>query len=415
MPVATGNSFDVIVVGGGPVGWACALAVKKKTASVCVIDRAGIPKMPSGAMQSRVYTVTQDHLLWLDELDVALDKARCAEVDRIRVFTQSGLLALNIDSRDARKMRLAKVVEHEHLSAATAARALQVGVQYLQSEVVASGALDAYRYVELADGSLLNAKLVVFAQGTDTMLLDTLHIQSIRRDYERVAVVANFTTENAHRGAAQQWFLPDQSILALLPLPDAPPDTEPIAPPQSNNAYRSSVSMVWSTTVSHAAALKAMSETELCAAVSQATGNALRVSSVIAACKQFPLQLVRVADPVAERALVVGDAAHAVHPLAGQGVNLGLGDAIALGEALSFASQVDDDVGHALLLAKYRRSRYAAVATMQAATDGLARIYNLSSAENSSPLLPSASVGDLGMRVLGTLPAFRRILSSAAS
>jgi 2-polyprenylphenol 6-hydroxylase len=409
MRATAGNSFDVIVVGGGPVGWACALAMKKTAASVCVIDRASIPNMPSGAMQSRVYTVTQDHLRWLDELGVVLDNARCAEVDRIRVFTQSGQLALNIDSRDAKKMRLAKVVEHEHLSAATAARAIQVGVQYVQSEVVTSGVLDAHRYVELADGSLHNAKLVVFAQGADTKLLDTLHIQSIRRDYDRVAVVANFTSEDAHRGAAQQWFLPDQSILALLPLPDAPQVT------QSSNAHRAAVSMVWSTTASHATALKAMSMPALCAAVSQATGNALRLSSVIASCRQFPLQLVRVADPVAERALVVGDAAHAVHPLAGQGVNLGLGDAIALGEALSLASQVDSDVGHTLLLAKYRRSRYAAVAAMQAATDGLARIYNLSSAENSSPLLPSASVGDLGMRVLGTLPAFRRILSSAAS
>jgi 2-polyprenylphenol 6-hydroxylase len=401
MQTATANSFDVIVVGGGPVGWACALAIKKTAGRVCVVDRAATPKMPSGAMQSRVYTVAANHLRWLEEHDVALDHARCAEVDRICVFTQSGLLALNVDARDARKARLAKVVEHEHLSAAAALRALQIGVAHVHGEVAASGMLDGKRYVELADGSLLNAKLVVFAQGANTNLLDTLGVHSIRRDYQRVAVVANFAASDAHRGAAQQWFLPDQSILALLPLP--------------NDADRSAVSMVWSTTAMHAAALQAMPEPELCAAVSHATGNALRLSTVIAGCKQFPLQLVRVADPVLERALVVGDAAHAVHPLAGQGVNLGFADAIALGAALSLVAQVDGDAGHQLLLAKYRRSRYAAVAAMQAATDGLARIYNLSSAENSSPLLPSAAVGDLGMRVLGTLPAFRRILSSAAT
>ncbi len=401
MQSVASNSFDVIVVGGGPVGWACALAAKQTAARVCVIDRATTPKTPSGAIQSRVYTVTEDHLRWLSEHGVVLDGARCAEVDRIRVFTQSGQLALNIDARDARKMRLAKVIEHEHLSAATATRALQTGVQYVQGEVATSGVLDGERYVELADGSLRNAQLVVFAQGANTGLLDALGVQSIRRDYERVAVVANFAASDAHRGAAQQWFLPDQSILALLPLPD--------------DAGLPAVSMVWSTTASHAAELHAMTESELCATVSRATSSAMRPSSVIAACKEFPLQLVRVADPVAERALVVGDAAHAVHPLAGQGVNLGLGDAMALCEALSLKAQVGGDVGHGLLLAKYRRSRYAAVAAMQAATDGLARIYNLSSAENSSPLLPSAPIGDFGMRVLGTLPAFRRILSSAAS
>jgi 2-polyprenylphenol 6-hydroxylase len=401
MQAFTGQSFDVIVVGGGPVGWACALAVKTAVGRVCVVDRAAAPKMPTGAMQSRAYTVAEDHLRWLGEHHVDLNVARCAEVDCIRVFTQSGQRALNVDARDARKTRLAKVVEHAHLSAVAALRALHLGVVHVQGEVVASGLLDAERYVELADGSLLNAKLVVFAQGANTNLLDALGVQAIRRDYQRVAVVANFTSRDQHFGAAQQWFLPDQSILALLPLPD--------------EGDCAAVSMVWSTTATHAAALSAMSEPELCAAVSNATGNALRLDTVIAGCKQFPLQLVRVADPVLPRALVVGDAAHAVHPLAGQGVNLGLGDAIALGEAFTLAPQVSGDVGHGLLLAKYRRSRYAAVAAMQAATDGLARIYNLSSAENSSPLLPSAAVGDLGMRVLGALPAFRRILSSAAT
>jgi 2-polyprenylphenol 6-hydroxylase len=395
------SRFDVIVVGGGPVGWACALSACESAKRVCVIDPGEIPSVPANAIGSRVYTVTQDHLSWLTARGVVLDRARCANVDRIRVFDQSGNAALNIDASDARKARLASVLEHDHLSAAVASRALQRGVQFVRGDVSSSGVLDDMRYVELADGALLNAALVVFAQGANTPLLENIGVKTLRRDYERVAVVANFVAQDAHRGVANQWFLPDQSILALLPLPD-----------HENNA---AVSMVWSTTPSHAESLISMNEEDLCAAVSHATGNKLCVTRVTASCKTFPLRLIRLADPVAERALVVGDAAHAVHPLAGQGVNLGLGDAAALADALSYASQVGGDVGHALLLAKYRRSRYAAVAAMQAATDGLARIYNLSSAENSSPLLPSASIGDFGMRVLGTLPAFRRILSSAAS
>jgi 2-polyprenylphenol 6-hydroxylase len=399
---STGDSrFDVIVVGGGPVGWACALAARESAKRVCVVDRGEVPSLPTNYIGSRVYTVAQDHLNWLHQRGVILDATRCADVDRIRVFDQSGNSALNIDARDARKARLASVAEHNHLSAAIAARSLQKGVQFVQGEVKSSGVLDEVRYVELADGSLLNAALVVFAQGAHAALLDAIGVKALRRDYERVAVVANFIALDAHRGAAQQWFLPDQSILALLPLPD-----------HENCA---AVSMVWSTTPSHADALKAMSDDALCATVSNATGSKLPVSRVLSPCKSFSLQLIRIADPVAERALVVGDAAHAVHPLAGQGVNLGLGDAMALGPALSLAAQVNGDAGHALLLAKYRRSRYAAVAAMQAATDGLARIYNLTPSENSSPLLPSASAGDFGMRVLGTLPAFRRILSSAAS
>ncbi|MGL4234139.1 MAG: FAD-dependent monooxygenase [Casimicrobium sp.] len=395
--------FDAIVVGGGPVGWACALAMvaTNKTLDVAVVDRIAPPSMPQGRIGARVYTVSEDHLRWLNDCGVTIDTTRSAQVERIRVYDQAHRSVLAIDTRDARKEKIAAIVEHDALTAAIATRALEKKVHFVQGEVKATDLLDGERFVELVNGTLLNAKLVIVAQGADARLVEALGVEVLKRDYDRVGVVANFATETPHRNEAQQWFLPDGSILALLPLP--------------NDEGDGAVSMVWSTTSVHASALETMSLDALCAEISQATQAQVRPTRVNSPCKSFPLKLSRVADPVLPRALIVGDAAHAIHPLAGQGVNLGLADARALGDALARASEVRGDIGHALLLAKFRRCRYAAVAAMQTATDALARIYNGALNDANSSFLPTAAVSDLGMRVLGAVPAFRRMLSSVAS
>jgi 2-polyprenylphenol 6-hydroxylase len=395
--------YNILIVGGGPVGWACALACTHAhpRARVAVIDRSDAPSLPRAMMGERVYTVTEDNLAWLATLGVRIDDARAANVDRIRVFDQSGRSALTVDARDARSIRLAKVIEHDALTCAIAARAKALGVQFIRGEAKGTGVLDEQRYVELTDGQLLNTKLAIVAEGAGSTLREALGVVALKRDYDRVGVVAHFAIAEPHRGQARQWFVPDQSILALLPLVDI--------------EARAAVSMVWSTTKAHAESLAAMNDAELCEAVSNATRNTVAIESALTRCTSFPLRLTRVADPVATRALVVGDAAHAIHPLAGQGVNLGLGDARALAETLQNAEQVGGDFGHSLLLAKFRRSRYAAVLAMQAATDGLARIYNLNTSYFVNAPLAPAAIGDLGMRVLGKLPAFRRLVSSAAS
>jgi 2-polyprenylphenol 6-hydroxylase len=160
--------------------------------------------------------------------------------------------------------------------------------------------------------------------------------------------------------------------------------------------------------VQRAAELCALAEHGLVDAVNAATGQTVSVSGMIDRAHSFPLALVRVADPVVSRLVVVGDAAHAIHPLAGQGVNLGLGDARGLQAVWQQAGTVGGDAGHALLLGRYRRSRFGPTLAMQLATDGLFRLYN----QMDHALLMAA--GDLGMRFLNRLPAFRRTLSTNA-
>jgi ubiquinone biosynthesis UbiH/UbiF/VisC/COQ6 family hydroxylase len=397
-------SLDVLVAGGGPVGWACALAAKTalgKRARVAVIERDPLPQIANGArLSARVYTVAAGNLLWFEALGVRFDAARSASVTDMLVHGRDGRASLRISANDAGQRELAQVIEHEALAAATAARAQALGVQLIKGECVALHDSDptdggAHRLVELADKSLLSTRLLLAADGTHSRVREAAGLAASTRPYAQRGVVANMICATPHRDTARQWFLPDGSILALLPLPSI------------NGA--AAVSMVWSVPPARADVLCALPTDALLAEINTASANALGVCEVVGAARQFPLTLLRLPDPVAPRFLAVGDAAHAMHPLAGQGVNVGLADARCLADVLPRAGEVHDDPGHALLLARYRRERFGPTFAMQLATDSLFRLYN----QSEHPLLMAA--GDAGMRLFGHLPAFRRTLSSTAS
>ena len=389
---------DVLVAGGGPVGWACALAAQValgRRARVVVVERESSGSaIPTSTLSARVYTIASGNLRWLTEQGVQFDLARSAAVTDIVVSGRDGEQSLRISANDAGEAELAKVLEHESLTHAIALRARALDVQLVSSAVTALYDLDEQKLIELADGRMLQARVVIAADGMQSKLRDLSGISATLRSYPQHGVVAHLGCEKPHRGAARQWFMPDGSILALLPLPDVDGVL--------------AVSMVWSASDTRAEALCAMSSAELLDAVNAASQYAASATHVISAGQQFPLALVRVANPVAKRLVVVGDAAHAVHPLAGQGVNLGLADARALHDVWRQAAGVGGDAGHALLLGRYRRERFGPTLAMQLATDGLFRLYN----QADHPMLMAA--GDAGMRLLSRLPAFRRVLSTNA-
>ena len=390
--------LDVAVAGGGPVGWACALAAKLALGSrsrVTLIEREALPSIAaSDPLFPRVYTVASGHLVWLGEQEVSIDPNRSESVRQIVVSGRDGGESLRVGAGDAGRDELARVVEHEALTLAIATRARQLGVQLLAGETAALHDDDGVKLLELTDRRVVSARAVVVADGVRSTLRAEAGIEASQRAYAHHGVVVHLVCTEPHRGAARQWFLPDGSILALLPLPMV--DGE------------HAVSMVWSAHPDRADALCAMCSDELLNEINAASGQQAHVVRLLGACRRFPLSLVRAGNPVADRVVVVGDAAHAVHPLAGQGVNLGLGDARALHELWLDASSVGDDPGHALLVGRYRRMRYGPTLAMQLATDGLFRLYN----QVDHPLLMAA--GDAGMRLFGRLPAFRRTLSTAA-
>jgi len=399
------TSFDVLVAGGGPVGWACALAARHalgNTARVAVVERDALPDAKSWTtdkpLSARVYTVAAGNLRWLASQDVLFDPARCATVSEMRVHGRNGAESLHIRATDIGEDELARIIEHEAMTFAIARAAVQAGVLLVCGEGVdvhdgGDVGVEA-KLLELADRSLLQARLVIVADGVQSRLRDAAGLVATRHSYPQHGVVANLIAESGHRDTAAQWFLPDGSILALLPLPDI--------------AGASAMSMVWSTDPRRAASLCAMADDELLRAINAISGQTIRLRAVAGRPRSFPLNLLRLADPVGKRVLVVGDAAHAMHPLAGQGVNVGLADARCLFDLWSSVAMAADDPGHPLLLARYRRQRYGPTLAMQMTTDGLFRLYN----QSEQPLLMAA--GDAGMRLLGRVPAFRRTLSTAA-
>jgi ubiquinone biosynthesis UbiH/UbiF/VisC/COQ6 family hydroxylase len=296
---------------------------------------------------------------------------------------------LNFSAYDIGQRALAWIVEERELRAALVPLVHGAGV-----EIVAPAAFSALSFspdiaeLTLDGGERIAARLVVGADGVKSWVRRAAGLLVDPRPYGQTAVVANFACERAHHGCARQWFLPGEGILAYLPLPGR------------------RVSIVWSAPEALAAELMALAPDALCERVAAAGHQSLGRLTPVTPPAAFPLRFLRLPSPIAHRLALVGDAAHGVHPLAGQGVNLGFGDAHALAEVLAQRGPVTDP-GATILLERYARRRAEPVLAMQAVTDGLARLFSLST--------PGARfLRNAGMTAVDRLPLVKSLLSQPA-
>ncbi|HZQ60785.1 MAG TPA: FAD-dependent monooxygenase, partial [Casimicrobiaceae bacterium] len=206
--------------------------------------------------------------------------------------------------------------------------------------------------------------------------------------YGQTAVVANYECERAHHGRASQWFRRDGGVLAWLPLPGR------------------RMSMVWSAPTVLATELLQLSPPELAERVRAAGDDALGRLECITPATGFPLSHLQLPTVIAHRVALVGDAAHGVHPLAGQGVNLGFGDAAALAAVLRSRGPIEDPAAP-FLLERYARKRAEPVRAMHLVTDGLARLFG-----GAAPGV--RMVRNLGMTGVDRLPFIKRMLARSA-
>lgn len=379
---------DVAIIGSGLVGASLALALQPSFLKVVLIE----PRIPAaapedGAWDSRIYAISPGNAAFLQSLGVwsRLDMQRVQRVETMAIAGDRRDSRLQFSAYDAGLQELAYIVE----SGAMERAMLEViadsnGIRMICPAQAAGLAIgDQSARIALADGATLDAQLVVGTDGRDSLVRREAGIDAKISEYRQSGVVANFTTEKPHHGTAFQWFR-DDGILALLPLPG------------------NRVSMVWSTNEEQSQSLLAMPADLLAEQVMEASKGAVGQLQLITPAAAFPLRLAHVARLVAPRLALAGDAAHNVHPLAGQGVNLGFRDARALAEVLAGRAP-RQDCGDLALLRRYERARREDIATIALSTDALQKLFGSRSVFLSG-------VRNFGLGALNHLPVLKNLL-----
>lgn len=375
---------DLAIVGAGTAGLALARAARGLRVALVAPERAA--RAPEGEIDARVYALSPGNAAFLAGLGAwqAIAPERLAPVHAMQVHGD-GAGAIEFDAYRAGARELAWIVEERALVAA-----LWQGLEGREGlEVLAPAqcrrleiGAEAVR-LELDGGRAIDARLAVGADGAQSLVRNEAGIAATAQDYAQLGVVANFACERAHGNVARQWFR-GGPVLALLPLPGK------------------RVSMVWSTGEAEAARLMALGPAGLAAEVSAAALGALGALTALTAPRAFALRRLAAERAVAPRIALVGDAAHVVHPLAGQGANLGLQDARALAAALA-AREPWRDAGDVRLLRRYARARAGDALAMQAAVHGLHRLF----AAQAAPL---AWLRNAGLNLTDRLPVIKNLL-----
>jgi 2-polyprenylphenol 6-hydroxylase len=355
--------FDVAIVGGGPVG-ACAAALLARAGasgrSVVLIEpHVPEPLSADAPLESRVVALSRasERILRRAGAWPALDGPRLCAYERMRVWHESVAsgsdAVLMFDAADAGEPNLGYIAENRLLQSAL-----------LQAFVAGGGVLERTQFRGLrigesevrltSDGGELAARLVIGADGASSAVREAAGLTAHLGDYQQRAIVATVATERPHESSAWQRFM-REGTLAFLPLRDG----------------RSSI--VWSADEALAARLAGLDDAGFARELDRASDLALGATRLSGPRSAFPLRRLSAPRYVAQRVALIGDAAHVVHPLAGQGVNLGLLDAAALAQLVTDAVRAREDPGALRVLRDYERWRKSEVALMAAAIEAFDR------------------------------------------
>lgn len=387
------GSLDIAVVGGGMVGAAAALALAKAGFAVALVDtREPAAWAATDDVDLRVVGLATSSIALLDRLGAwaPIRAARASAYGRMVVWDAENGATLRFDAADEGRDVLGYIVEN-NLVQATLWHALDdAGVRrVVPGEVVGYTERDDRAQLELADGQVVSARLVVAADGGDSPLRAMVGIGTHGRDYAQRGVVAHVGTARAHERTAWQRFLPS-GPLAFLPLDDG------------------RCSIVWTLPEDAAARVMALDDDTFRDTLGVASD--FRLGPIVSVSRRaaFPLRL-KLADRYQSgRLVLLGDAAHAVHPLAGQGVNLGLRDVEELRDTLVDARDAGRDIAATHVLRRYARRRRSADGLDAWSFDALGRIY----AWQAGPLVMARG---LGVRALNALaPVKSRLARHAA-
>ncbi|MGE5561723.1 MAG: UbiH/UbiF/VisC/COQ6 family ubiquinone biosynthesis hydroxylase [Bacillota bacterium] len=384
---------DVIIFGGGLVGLALASALDSSGLSAILVDPADPSLRKGAAFDGRTSAVSSSSMRMLETIGVAghLAEAGCP-IWRIAVADGLEPGGLHFDPDDQEP--LGYMHENRHLRAALQARAEAGKNMWLmwKSNVVSVDRKAAGVIVALDDGRKLHAPLLIAADGRNSPTREAAGINIARWKYDHQAIVSVLRHERAHDHVAYEIFYPTGPF-ALLPMND---DAE---------GHRSAI--VWSVPDEDAAGWLSLDDEDFAAEAEAAMGGFLGKIEMLAPRSSYPLGFHHAAQITAERLALVGDAAHAIHPIAGQGLNLGFRDVAALAEVLVEGARLGLDLGDQQLLGRYQRWRSLDALSVAFATDTLTRIYGV-------PGEAASAVRRFGMGLVGRISPLRNRLMSEA-
>tara|TARA_R110002096_G_scaffold183080_5_gene360912 strand:+ start:293 stop:1480 length:1188 start_codon:yes stop_codon:yes gene_type:complete len=355
------KQYQVAIVGGGMVGAALACLLADSGVSVALMD-AGDPErvdMEAG-YDLRVSALTLSSVNLFKTLAVwpQMSEMGVQSIEKMLVWDHAGNAELEIDAADAGEIAMGYVVEN------------RITVQALWQKLRGSENCDIYKssclegFKCLDDRVLINvsakaqisASLLVGADGSNSVLRQLSGIGHYGWDYQQKALVATVRPEKPHLNTAWQRFLPE-GPLALLPLRDG------------------LISIVWTSNTATTEGYLTLSETAFCHALAEASENRLGRFELLGKTAAFPLKMQFSTDYSAQRRVLIGDAIHTVHPLAGQGANLGLQDVISLAEVVIEAHHKGRDIASQQVLRRYERRRKGDNLLMMAIMDGFKRLF----------------------------------------
>ncbi len=392
---------EVLIVGGGMVGLTLGLTLAYAGVEVAVVDREDPATVQTAAFDGRSSAIargSQQALagagLWA-EMAAAAQPILQIRVSDGRIGLGASSLFLHYDSREVDGGPLGCIVENREIRRALhAAAAHRPCFSLLAPQEVVEVVRDAERVeAQLADGRRVSARLAVAAEGRNSPLRAAAGIRTTAWSYPQTGIVCTVAHELPHRGVAHEHFLPSGPF-AMLPMTDA-----------DDGTHRSSI--VWTERGDLAPAMMKLEAGPFAAEIARRFGDSLGRIEPIGGRWSYPLSLMHAARYHDRRLALVGDAAHSIHPIAGQGLNLGLRDVAALAEAIVDARRLGLDVGGAAVLERYARWRRLDNLMLIAMTDGLNRLF-------SNDLGPLRLARSLGLAAVNRMPGLKRFFMGHA-
>jgi 2-polyprenylphenol 6-hydroxylase len=358
----TALQFDVIIVGAGAVGTACACMLRHSGLRIALLDaHAPSAFVAAAEIDLRVFALSPATRQILESLDAwqFIQSQRVCAYTEMHVWDATGNGRIHFDSADVGEPALGYIVENRLIQHALQTQLLTAdNVTVMHPATPEAVAMDADQAsLTLQDGRRLHARLLVAADGAGSATRKLAGLDTHVSSYGQTAIVAHVTTQKPHCHTAWQRFLPSGPI-ALLPLQDG------------------RASVVWSLDNARAQEVQQLDEAGFCAAVTAASDEILGQVTASTLRAGFPLQRMYVSEYVRARFALIGDAAHVMHPLAGQGVNMGFKDMAALCKIILAAKQQHRDVGDLGVLRRYQRARKGDNLAMITALDGFKRLFS---------------------------------------